>query len=126
MCQIAVGLDVSRDSLSVWQNTYPDFSAAIIRARELSQAWWEEQGQKGIKTTKNFNANAYRLQIINRFPKDWQDRPGEVAVTVNNDTLISTGKALDELTKEEIRAELLRREALPLPSRNGQLTEAKQ
>jgi hypothetical protein len=45
----------------------------MIRARELAQAWWEDQGQKGI-WQKRFNANAYRLQVTNRFPQEWRDK----------------------------------------------------
>lgn len=124
-CQIAAELNICWKLLQDWEKAHPEFLAAMIRARELSQAWWEKAGQKGIKTTKNFNANAYRLQVINRFPQDWRDRPGEVSVTVNNETLISSGKSLDEMSREEIRAELARREALPLPSRNGQIEDKK-
>lgn len=46
---------------------------AMTRAREFSLAWWEKQGLEGI-WSRDFNANAYRLQMMNRFPDDWRDR----------------------------------------------------
>ena len=45
----------------------------MTRAREFSLAWWEAQGLAGI-WSKDFNAHAYRLQMMNRFPDDWRDR----------------------------------------------------
>ena len=69
---MAAELDVSRVHLDKWCERHPAFGYAMTRARELSLAWWERQGRDGI-TNKNFNANAYRLQVMNRFPKDWRD-----------------------------------------------------
>ena len=45
----------------------------MSRARELSLAWWEKEGRKGI-SSRDFNSNAYRLQVCNRFPDDWRDQ----------------------------------------------------
>lgn len=71
--QIAAVLDVTRDTLDNWAADHPEFLRAMTRARELALAWWEEQGQKGI-WAKEFNANAYRLQVLNRFPAEWRDK----------------------------------------------------
>lgn len=72
--QIAAALDVVRQTLDDWAKEHAEFSDAIAQARELSLAWWEEQGQAGVWGGKQFNANAYRLQVMNRFPDDWRDR----------------------------------------------------
>jgi hypothetical protein len=71
--QIAAVLDVDRETIDNWAAKQPDFSRSVTRARELSLAWWEEQGQKGI-WSREFNANAYSLQVRNRFPNDWRER----------------------------------------------------
>ena len=71
--QIAAALDVDRDTLTNWERARPEFFGAMLRARELAQAWWEDEGQKGI-WDRQFNANAYRLQVTNRFPNEWRDK----------------------------------------------------
>lgn len=89
MCQVVVDLgrlgyskamiaahpeiDVSRNTLDNWGEEYPDFLSAMLRARELALAWWESQGQLGV-WGQGFNANAYRLQVTNRFPAEWKDK----------------------------------------------------
>lgn len=70
---IAAELGVVRQTLDNWASRHPEFVDAITRAREFSLAWWERQGHKGI-WSRDFNANAYRLQMLNRFPDDWRER----------------------------------------------------
>lgn len=72
--QIAANLDVSRDTIDEWCKVHPEFSDAIKRARELSLSWWEDQGQQGIWAGKLFNANAYGLQVRNRFPEEYKEK----------------------------------------------------
>ncbi len=71
---IAFELDVSRVTLDEWCEIHPAFTYAMAQARELSLGWWEHQGLKGIWAGKEFNAQAYRLQVMNRFPADWRDQ----------------------------------------------------
>lgn len=99
--QIAAILDVSFSTLQLFERTYPDFSAAMIRARELAQAWWEDAGQRGIMS-REFNANAYSLQIRNRFPEAWRER-----TTVEHSGI--DGGAIELASPSQIRAELVRR-----------------
>ncbi len=70
---IAAELGVVRQTLVNWAERHPDFLDSMTRAREFSLAWWEAQGLAGI-WSKDFNAHAYRLQMMNRFPDDWRDR----------------------------------------------------
>lgn len=70
---IARELGVAISTMQDWEKRYDDFRAATARARELAQAWWEEQGQRGI-WERDFNASAYRLQVMNRFPDRWRDK----------------------------------------------------
>jgi hypothetical protein len=71
--EIAAELEVERKTLDNWGNEYPEFLHAMTRARELSLAWWDSQGRNNI-CNRDFNANAYRLQVCNRFPDDWRDQ----------------------------------------------------
>ena len=70
---MAAELGVVRQTLDNWASRHPEFLDAMTHAREFSLAWWELQGHKGI-WSRDFNANAYRLQMLNRFPDDWRDR----------------------------------------------------
>ena len=71
--QIAATLDICFHTLASFESKHPEFLQSMLRARELSQAWWEDQGQTGI-WNREFNANAYRLQVTNRFPEAWRDK----------------------------------------------------
>lgn len=72
--EIAFELGVVRNTLVAWEQAHPDFLIAMEHAHEAAAAWWARQGRLGIWGGKDFNANAYRLQVTNRFPKDWRDR----------------------------------------------------
>lgn len=71
--QIAADLDISRQTLDNWQTANPEFLEAMTRARDLSLAWWETAGQEGI-FERSFNAQAWGLQVRNRFPEDYRDK----------------------------------------------------
>ena len=75
-------------------------------------------GQKGI-WSRDFNAQAYRLKMLNRFPESWRDKP-EVSVNVENSITVDTNRPVEQWGKAELRAELIRRNALPkIPVLNG-------
>jgi hypothetical protein len=71
---MAVALNVSRDCLYEWGRVHSAFSDALAQARELSLAWWEAQGQRGIWEAREFNAQAYKFMISNRFPDEYRER----------------------------------------------------
>ena len=73
--EMAAACGVVRQTLDNWIKAHPEFLDAITRAREESLAWWEKQGRLGIFMGKTFNANAYALQVFNRFPDDWKRNP---------------------------------------------------
>lgn len=37
----------------------------------MAQGWWKKQGRRGMWEA-SFNVQAYRLQVMNRFPRDWR------------------------------------------------------
>jgi hypothetical protein len=71
--QIAAALDVSRATLYLWCDTYPEFMTAFTRARDLAQAWFEDKGQAGLETS-GFNASLWAKQVSARFPDDYTER----------------------------------------------------
>lgn len=70
---IAVALGVVRQTLDDWCAVHPEFLGALTRAREESQAWWEEQGRIGL-ATPGFSASLWGKNVSCRFPDDWTDK----------------------------------------------------
>ena len=71
--EMAAEIGVSRSTLEEsWPELSAEFSEAFARARELSQAWWEGQGRKGLMADR-FNAQLYSRSMAARFPKDWRE-----------------------------------------------------
>lgn len=75
LVQMASALGVSRDTLHQWTRDEDkrEFSDALVRAREESQAWWEEQNRLGL-FSKDFNAAAFKVGAQARFPADYRDK----------------------------------------------------
>ena len=71
--EICADIDITFQTWQNWRDQHPEFLETTTRAEELSLAWWEAQGKKGI-WSRDFNASAYSLQVRNRFPKDWSDK----------------------------------------------------
>lgn len=71
--QIAAALDVARQTLRNWAEEHPEFLAAITRAKDLSQAWFEDAGQAGLAMGSGFNASLWAKQVSCRFREDYTD-----------------------------------------------------
>lgn len=76
--EVAADIGVSKDTIYDWIN--PDseryiveFSDAIKKGKELSQAWWEYQGRKNLANPK-FSSTLWFMNVKNRFKEDWRDR----------------------------------------------------
>lgn len=72
--QMAAAIGVARQTLYNWAAEHPAFLDAITYARDLSQAWWEEQAQSGIHLGSGFNASLWAKSMSARFPDDYTDR----------------------------------------------------
>ncbi len=101
--QIAASLKITRETLYAWCDIHPEFSDSVKVAEQLSQAWWEEQGQKGMWGGKKFNATAFIFQMKNRFREDYQDRVDTKhtldvsAAFIDMLKLVSSGQAEDTI-----------------------------
>ncbi len=98
---IAAELDISFTELKRYEEQFQEFRSAMSRSRELALNWWEEQGRKGINS-KRFNANAYSLQVRNRFPESWKDKTllehsGSIEISI------------ESMSAEDLRADMIRR-----------------
>jgi len=72
---IATELGVVKQTLHNWMAAHPEFLDAMTHAKELSQRWWEDQGQIGL-TQQGFNASIWSRSMAARFPDDWREVKG--------------------------------------------------
>lgn len=76
LVEIACELGVVRSTLQLWEANIPEFSVAMAKARELSQAWWEKTGRVGMIEEPGgvkLNASIYSRSMAARFPADWRE-----------------------------------------------------
>jgi hypothetical protein len=72
---MAEACDVSRETINEWMKAHPDFSDAVKRGLQKSQAWWERQGRLAtFGATPGFNPTSYIFNMKNRFKEDWRDK----------------------------------------------------
>ena len=71
--QIAATLGVDRQTLHNWADANPEFFAALTRAKTFEQAFWEDEGFKGMKADK-FNATVWTKSMQARFRDDYTER----------------------------------------------------
>lgn len=70
--QIAAALNQARQTLYDWADAHPEFLDAMTRAKDLSQAWFEDMGQTGLMMP-GFNASLWAKQVTCRFRADYAD-----------------------------------------------------
>jgi len=74
--QIAKELGFAIRTLYLWRDTYPQFMQALNTAKELEQAWWEDQAQAYMLEHKDgpkLNATLWSRSMAARFPKKYRD-----------------------------------------------------
>lgn len=70
VAEMAHRLAVSKQTLHNWRDTHPEFLDAFARARQASQAWWEQAGRDSL-FNPNFNGALWVWLMSVRFPEDW-------------------------------------------------------
>lgn len=107
---MAAEIGVSKPTLDNWARAHPEFFAAMETALTLSQAWWENAGQKGL-TAEKFNASVWSRSMAARFPADWrettrQEQTGADGGPIRHEIDLSglTDEELDQL--ERIRGKI--------------------
>lgn len=74
LAAMASEIGVHRDTVQQWRKDHEEFSASFARARDYAQAWWEEEGLKGMWAGKVFNAQVWSRSMAARFPDDYTER----------------------------------------------------
>ena len=76
--QIAARLDIHRDTLHQWEQTYSEFSDALKKAVAYAQDLWEERFALGAlganEDGQQMNPTMMIFLMKNRFPADWRDK----------------------------------------------------
>ncbi|OWQ98009.1 hypothetical protein CDQ91_10340 [Sphingopyxis witflariensis] len=72
---IATELGVVKQTIHNWMAEHIEFLDAMTRAKELSQRWWEDEGQVGL-TADKFNSSVWSRSMAARFPDDWREIKG--------------------------------------------------
>jgi hypothetical protein len=111
--QIAAGLGVRRQTIANWEEQFAEFLDAMTEANDLSLAWFENLGQRGM-ASKSFNAPMWGLQVRNRFRADYGDKqqlelsgPGGKPIEHKQvDTTVEDGLALLAKRAEALAAAL--------------------
>lgn len=74
--QIAANLNLSLRVLYAWRDKHEEFMHAMEYAKELEQAWWEEQAQAYMvenKESDRLNATLWSRSMAARFPKKYRE-----------------------------------------------------
>lgn len=74
--EVAVDLGISRETLNAWSNDpeKPEFSDAVTKGEEASEAWWLGQGRSALRE-REFNHGLWYMNMKNRH--GWRDRTEE-------------------------------------------------
>lgn len=71
--QISAKINVPRATMQLWAKQHPEFLAALERAKELEQDWWEEQGQKALYADR-FQASVWAKSMQARFREKYTEK----------------------------------------------------
>lgn len=71
--RMAAHIGVAKQTIDNWAKAHPDFLDALTRANTLSQAWWEQEAQNGLKN-REFNAGIWDKSVKSMFRDDYTER----------------------------------------------------
>lgn len=69
---MAAELGVTPGTLRGWTRAHPEFADRLALAMQLSQAFWEDLGQEGLRS-RVFHASAWLRSMAARFPENWRE-----------------------------------------------------
>ena len=73
---VAAELNVTRETIYEWRDTYPEFNAACSQGLAKAQRDWEAIGRDGATgKIEKFGNAAWIFTMKNRFRADYQEQP---------------------------------------------------
>ena len=100
--EIASALDCARHTMARWESEWPDFHAAMVRAKDEELAWFEAKGRAGLES-KDFNAQMFRLNMLGRFPDEPYREKIEFSGTVKHEHTVKL-ETLADTALEQLAA----------------------
>lgn len=91
--QVAVSFGVNRDTVYEWAKVHEEFSDALSRGKEASQAHWEGELVEMMRDPK-VNAPLVKLYFANRF--GWHDKVSQDTTVRGHFTISDEPLELDE------------------------------
>ena len=85
--QISAVIDIPRTTMLRWADEHEEFRTALSRAKDLEQAWWEDQAMAGLVANR-FNALVWKKSVEARFRHDYTER-SESKTTLSADGTIT-------------------------------------
>jgi len=73
ICEMAEACDVHRSTFDNWCEEHPEFFAALTRAKQKAQAWFERTGRSGMFADK-FNSALWQKQMSARHPDEYTEK----------------------------------------------------
>ena len=99
LAQVAANFGVSKPTITEWERTYPEFSAALNRARASAEAWWTRAYSNAALHNGNKLAQGYAcFDMKNRF--GWTDQRDVKHSGQVNHQHTAAGQAFAEHVKE--------------------------
>ena len=71
MAAFCVQAEIGKQTFDNWCDVHPEFAEAYDVARSLGQLWWEDHAETA-STEPGFNANFFKLTMVNRFNCDFE------------------------------------------------------
>ncbi len=73
MCEMAEACDVTRQTMHNWADEHSEFLAALTRAKQKAQAWFEREGRTGLRADR-FNSALWAKQMSARHREEYTER----------------------------------------------------
>lgn len=71
--EMAEACDVHRSTFPEWEREYPEFSAALKRAKQKAQSWFERKARTNLENS-SFNSPLWHKQMAARHPDEYSER----------------------------------------------------
>jgi len=104
VAQFARDIGVARSTVYYWAEHHPEFSDALTRGQEYSEAYWIDRLQE-MMTNKEANAPLVKLYFANRF--GWQDRTAQEVTGANGGPIKTEAKIDPSGLSDSTLAELM-------------------